>query len=82
MMMSIDWSKPISTLAYDPEDLYVYPDIISEENGFVQIVISYSAHPCGFSSADFSDSYCVDYLTGEPLNAFMSKDFIIINHES
>lgn len=81
MTMNIDWTKPISTLAYEPEDLFVTVNKIDEDNGFVEIVVIYSAHPCGFSSADFSDSYCVDYLTGEPLNAFMSKDFTIINHE-
>lgn len=79
MEQHVDWTKPIQASGFDPEDMSVSIKEIDEDKGYVCIEVLYAAHAGGNASADFWDTYCVDYFTGEPLNLFMQIDFSIVN---
>lgn len=81
----IDWNKPIR-VACDNLKEEVFVEAISWEDEtegcFVEIFMYYDPiSPNTESSALFWDQYCVDYLTGKPLNFFLPEDFAVINED-
>ena len=86
-MESVDWSKEIEFIGFDPYD--VRPTLLSieEEAGYVSIGIEYGAYGeyVGSedlileSNAEYFDEICVGFVSGRPLNPFLSEDFSIIN---
>ena len=78
--MSIDWRKPVELLGINQDQCIIEVFEIYEEEGFVTIDISYEAQNPQTDRAEYYDTICVDFNTGEPLCYYLDKSIFTVKN--